>query len=224
MKSPVMIKSNKYGILLLLDQDMDFAELLEQIAVKFKEAGNFFKNASMAVSFEGRALSDLEQQQIIDVIEANSQLKIICVVDEDKQREEAYKKSLEESLNAMSENEGGQFYRGTLRSGQVLEAESSIIILGDVNPGAKIVSSGNIIVLGTLKGSAYAGGNGATGAFVVALDMNPMQIRIGDVIARSSDKPKKRPKTPEPQIAFVEDGNIYIEKLTRDVINDIPFY
>jgi septum site-determining protein MinC len=51
--------------------------------------------------------------------------------------------------------------------------------------------------------------------------MHPMQIRIGDVIARGADKHAKKER-PEPKIAFVEDGNIYIEKISREVINDLP--
>ena len=105
------------------------------------------------------------------------------------------------------------------RSGQVLETETSIVILGDVNPGAKIISKGNIIILGALKGIAYAGAAGNSSAFVVALEMNPCQIQIADVIARSSDEKKKIDK--EPKIAFIENENIYIEPLSRDILKII---
>ena len=117
----------------------------------------------------------------------------------------------------------GRFYKGTLRSGQVLESETSIIILGDVNPGARVISKGNVIVLGTLKGNIYVGAAGNENAFVAALSMEPMQIRIGDVIARCSDNgPVKKKKTEDkPKIAYVEDGNIYIEPITKEVLNDI---
>ena len=117
----------------------------------------------------------------------------------------------------------GRFYKGTLRSGQVLESETSIIILGDVNPGARVVSKGNVIVLGALKGNVFVGAAGNERAFVAALSMDPMQIRIGDVIARSSDGAARRKKKADdtPKIAFVEDGNIYIEPITKDVLNDI---
>ena len=128
---------------------------------------------------------------------------------------------VEDKLEQLSSTTG-QFYKGTLRSGQVLESESSIIILGDVNPGARVIAKGNIVVLGALKGLVYAGANGNQDAFVVALDMIPMQIRIGDVIARSSDGPPAKPaKTIDPKIAFVEDGNIYIEKLDKNSLSDI---
>lgn len=131
-------------------------------------------------------------------------------------------------MNDLSNNDG-QFYRGTLRSGQVIESEGSIVILGDVNPGAKVISSGNVIILGSLKGTVYAGVTGDSTSFVVALEMEPMQIRIGDYIARASDDAKKakdsknKKNKPETKIAFVENGNIYIEPLNKEVLNDIHF-
>ena len=94
----------------------------------------------------------------------------------------------------MEDGSDGKFYKGTLRSGQVLESETSIIILGDVNPGATVVSKGNVVVLGTLKGSIYVGAGGNENTFVAALSMDPMQIRIADYIARNSDSPEKKDK------------------------------
>ena len=120
----------------------------------------------------------------------------------------------------------GRFYKGTLRSGQVLESETSIIVLGDVNPGASLVSCGNVIILGALKGMVQAGAAGNENAFVAALSMHPMQIRIGDVIARSADGAEKtqsrRKKADDvPKIAFAEEGNIYIEPITKEVLNGL---
>lgn len=232
MKHSVVIKSNKYGIVVILDSQMDFSDLLEEVAAKFKESGNFFKGAQMAVAFEGRSLSQEQENKLVDTIMENSELNIACIVDQNKDREELFRQSIEERLAEVAPSEdSGQFYRGTLRSGQYLEAESSIIILGDINPGANVVATGNIIVLGSLKGTVYAGGNGDEHAFVVALDMDPMQIRIGDVIARSVDKAERKFRRSkrksnstimEPRIAFVEDSNIYIEAITKDVLKDIP--
>ena len=112
----------------------------------------------------------------------------------------------------------GQFYKGHLRSGQVLEFEQSVIIIGDVNPGASIISKGNIIILGSLRGTAYAGASGKKNCFIVAMDMQPIQLRIADVFARASDNGKT---TAEPRIAFIENENIYIEPLNKSVLNDI---
>ncbi|WP_313132254.1 septum site-determining protein MinC [Anaerocolumna sp.] len=219
MNNPVIIKGNKYGIVVVLDAFMKFDELKEKIAEKFRDSSKFFSKAQMAISFEGRTLSNEEQRTVLDIIAEETELHVVCVVENDPQKEEVFKKALDEKLMELS-NTTGQFYKGNLRSGQVLESETSIIVIGDVNPGARIVSKGNIIVLGSLKGTVFAGATGNTNSFVVALDMNPVQIRIADTIARSPDKPIKNAKR-ETKIAFLEEGNIYIETLNKEVLNDI---
>lgn len=219
MKNSVIIKGNKYGIVVVLDDKMDFEELKLQIAEKFRDSSKFFDKAEMALSFEGRELSIEEQREVLDIISENSELRVVCIVDTDKEREALFKKSLDEKLMELSTNTG-QFYKGNLRSGQVLEVETSIIIIGDVKPGARVVSKGNVVILGSLKGTVFAGATGNEKSFVVALDMSPMQIRIADTIARSPDNPVKEMKK-EAKIAFMEDGNIYIEPINKDVINDI---
>ena len=119
------------------------------------------------------------------------------------------------------------FYKGTLRSGQVFESDGSVVVLGDVNPGGKVVAKGSVIVLGSLKGNIFAGVDGNENAFVVALEMSPMQIKIGEIIARSSDtgtkitKGRNKTKVIEPKIAYVYDQNIYIEDLEQNALDDI---
>lgn len=219
MSNSVVIKGNKYGIIVVLSPDLPFEELKLVVAEKFKESSKFFENAKMAISFEGRYLSNDEQKEILDIIEENTDMHIVCVMENDPAKEEIFKKTVEQKLMELSNNTG-QFYKGILRSGASLEFETSVIIIGDVNHGARVVSKGNIIVLGSLKGNAFAGATGNTNSFVVALDMSPTQIRIADVIARSPDKPVKEEKK-EPKIAFLEDGNIYIEPLNKNILNDI---
>ncbi|HHU70599.1 MAG TPA: septum site-determining protein MinC [Clostridiales bacterium] len=215
----VVIKGNKYGIIVVLNPDEKFDKLKEILARKFRESSDFFKNAKMAITFEGRKLSNDEEKEILDIIAKNSDMQIICVIDNDEEREENFRKTLEEKLMEVSNNTG-QFYKGILRSGASLEFETSVVIIGDVNNGARVVSKGNIIVLGSLKGTAIAGVTGNTNSFVIALDMRPTQIRIADTIARSPDKPVKE-ESKDAKIAFLEDGNIYIEPLTKSVLQDI---
>jgi septum site-determining protein MinC len=217
----VVIKSNKYGITLFLDKQMEFQQLLTEIGEKFHASSKFFKDAQMVLAFEGRRLSEEEQMEVIRVIQENSALEILCIMEQDALKESYMKRALEEQQQ-MQSNSDGRFYKGTLRSGQVLESETSIIILGDVNPGATVVSKGNVVVLGALKGTIHAGAAGNGHAFVAALNMNPMQIRIADAIARSADGPAgAKGKMTDPMIAYTEDGNIYMEPITKEVINDI---
>ncbi|RZS92936.1 septum site-determining protein MinC [Cuneatibacter caecimuris] len=257
MNQLVSIKGNRYGIAVRMDASAPFEKILEDAGRAFSEAADFFRDARMAVSFQGRELTPDQEGQLLDVISAHSRIQVVCVVDEDKARENLYQKAVEqyarsattpprvaeqepleqeedslpgnEELYRMDEQSAsaanpGQFYKGTLRSGQVVESDSSIIVLGDINPGATVIAKGNVVVLGSLKGNAHAGSNGNTTAFVVALEMQPMQIRIGDVMGRCADGVSKRGTKPTgPQIAFVENENIYVESISRDIMNEINF-
>lgn len=226
MKNTVMIKGTKSGIILVLDEKKEWDTLKKEIAEKFKASSDFLGDAQKAISFQGRRLTQQEQEEVLDIIEENCKLQIMCVLEEDSKAEAAFAKALEQVVPAgqelmQSENSTGFFFKGNLRSGQVLDVETSIIILGDVNAGAKVISKGNVIILGSLKGNVFAGSAGNVDAFVIALDMNPVQIRIADTIARSPDEPPKKGKVKETKIAFWEDGNIYIEPLDKGVIGDI---
>ncbi len=219
MSDTVVIKGTKSGIILVLDASTEYDVLKQDVAAKFKASAAFLGEAQKAVTFQGKALTDEQKMEIIKIIEENCRLSIVCIMENDERLEQAFKNSIERQM-IQQDYSTGQFFKGNLRSGQVLDVETSIIIIGDVKAGAKVISKGNVIILGSLKGNVYAGSSGNQNAFVVALDMDPMQIRIADTIARSPDKPKKRqPK--ETKIAFWEEGNIYIETLDKDVIGDI---
>lgn len=219
MSTPVVIKGNKYGVNVHLDSAASYDEIKADTALRFKEAEKLLGDAKVAISFDGRPVTDEQQRELIDIIQANCNLHIICIIDNNPEVEEKYKKSLDETLMEL-DTASGQFYKGNLRSGQVLETETSIIILGDVNPGASVVSKGNIIVLGSLKGTAFAGAAGNRTSFVVAMGMYPMQIRIADIIARAPDEPVIQ-EVHEPKIAFIEGETICIEPLSKSVLNDI---
>ena len=176
-RNSVIIKSNAYGLILILDPDMPFEQLLQDVGEKFREAARFFKNARMALTFRGRVLTRAQERQMVYAITANAPLEIICLVDEQKEEEEYYKEAVIRTLEADEENDG-QFYRGTLSNGQVLEMEKSVIILGDVNPGAQVISKGNIVVLGCCMGSVYAGASGNNRCFAAALIIGAVTLAI----------------------------------------------
>ena len=233
MEQTVVIKSNKYGLTVCLDTETDFENLRKLVAQKFSESKKFFKGAELAVAFEGRELSQDEQILLVQEMIANAGIKVPCIVDVDAAKEAVMKQAIEHTRVSaeIEDSADGKFYKGTLRSGQVLESETSIVILGDVNPGATVVSKGNVVVLGSLKGSIYVGAGGNENTFVAALFMDPMQIRIADYIARNSDGSEKKDKKKllkkkdkmeeQPMIAYVDAGNIYIEPITKEVLADI---
>lgn len=221
-QSSVIIKSNKYGIIVILDDKLPFDELLQAVADKFSESANFFKDAKMALTFRGRTLMKHQEREIINAIVNNSKIHILCVVDERKEDEEYYKQAVAAAREELDRRDG-QFYKGTLRAGQILEVETSIIVLGDVNPGGNVISKGNIVVLGSCRGNVYAGASGNRESFVAALIMKPNQIRIADKIARSAIT--KRVDTGEyaldPKIAYIKDDHIYVKGISQDSLNDI---
>ena len=93
------------------------------------------------------------------------------------------KKEIKESEEKVDDaGEKAVLVNRTLRAGYRVEAKEHVIIVGDVNPGAEIVSAGNIIIWGKLRGSAIAGVEGDLNAVICALDMKPTQLRIGDVV------------------------------------------
>lgn len=219
MSDTVVIKGTKSGIILVLSADTDYEALKKDVAAKFKASSAFLGEAQKAIAFQGKQLTEEQKVEMVQIIEENCGLSIVCIMEENERLEQAFRRTMERQA-VEQDYSTGQFFKGNLRSGQVLDVETSIIIIGDVKAGAKVISKGNVIILGSLKGNVYAGSAGNLNAFVVALDMDPMQIRIADTIARAPDKPKKKqPK--ETKIAFWEDGNIYIEPLDKDVMGDI---
>lgn len=221
MNQSVVIKGNRYGISVFLDPQADFETLIQEVAAKFRESSRFFRGAKMALSFEGKKLSDEQQREVADTITANSQVEILCILDQDEEKERLYQAAIERRMQNEKANVG-RFYKGTLRNGQVLESEGSVVILGDVNPGAKVIAVGNVIVLGALKGTACAGITGNEKVFIAALEMEPTQLRIGNALGRGGDTKERRKKQQlKPMIAFVGDGGIYVEELSRDVLQDI---
>lgn len=225
---PVIIKSSKNGINLVLDDTLPFNELLEEIKNKFIDSEKFFKNARIAISFEGRALSQGEQFEIIEVIQQYTTISVICILDHDELMDEVIQRKMGTFVEEHSP-QTGHFYKGTLRSGQQIESETSMIVLGDVNPGAKVIAKGNIVILGALKGIAYAGAGGDPACFVAALEMDPVQIKIGDYMGRAADKKetakgfrrKAKEEAPVPQIATVYDEQILIEPISSGLLKNI---
>ncbi len=97
---------------------------------------------------------------------------------------------------------------GTLRSGQRIETPFSLLVVGDVNPGADVIAGGDIVVFGNLRGTAHASAYNDEGSdrVIIALQMRPMQLRIGSVISRGSEE-----MVDGAEIARIEERRIIVE-------------
>ncbi|HHW08898.1 MAG TPA: septum site-determining protein MinC [Firmicutes bacterium] len=113
------------------------------------------------------------------------------------------------SAETMKPYEPALLLKRTLRSGQRIDFDGNVVVVGDVNPGAVITCTGDIVVIGTLRGVAHAGAGGNTKAQVVAFRLEPTQLRIASVISRAPDGESPHPSAPE--VALIKDGAIHIQ-------------
>lgn len=236
----ITIKSFPNGFKILLDSEAAMEQLIEETAKKFGESAKFFGKARRAISFEGRKLSDAEEDALIKAITDNCEIEVCCIIEKDPERNDIYLKAMERFADA-SKAAGGQIYKGNLKSGQILKSPYNIIILGDVNRGSNVISGGSIVVLGTLYGTAEAGmknafenrlsiageetENTSEGCFVAALEMKSPNIAIGAVMAESDNKALRVPilSKKTAKIAYEKDGVIIIDSLSQDFFSNIPF-
>ena len=101
-----------------------------------------------------------------------------------------------------------RLHKGTVRSGDRISSNGDLFIIGDVNPGAIISANNNVYVWGKLFGIAFAGKNGNKNASIASLYLNPLQLRICEIVAIG---PKEKPKDQYPEIAILEDHKIIIK-------------
>ncbi len=208
-KNSVVFKGRNDGIMVILADDIPFDELKEQLARKLDDAKNFFDSAKASIKFSGRSLTEKEELELIDIIKNGADLTITFVGSGDRMRTKVEKVAADifDSKKNMT-----YFHTGALRGGQEIHYAGSVVIVGDVNPGAEIIAEGNIVVVGALKGLVHAGCKGAEGCFVLAAAMNPTQLRIADIITYLPDDPKRGRKRLL-EFAYVQDGQIYIAPL-----------
>ena len=204
----IVFKGTKDGIAILFHPDVDFETIKESLNKKVVEAAKFFDGVKTPILFKGREFTEKEEETLIQIISDNTTMNITFV----KTFEDCPIDPLKLLPPDMEQFNVTKYHRGAVRSGQELESSGSIVVTGDVNPGGIVKAEGNIIVLGQLKGMAHAGCNGMTEAFVAALSMTPVQLRIADIITRFPEENKRGPKQPE--YAYVENGQIYVMPLS----------
>lgn len=204
-KNYVIFKGTKDGVTVLFDADAPFDEICEQLRQKVEEAGKFFDNVKTSLAFKGREFSEEEEKTLLQIITENTTMRI-TFLKTDTSAGQKLTNLLEEDTHIT------KYHRGSLRNGQRLEFDGSLVVLGDINPGAEIKATRNIIVLGQLRGMAHAGCQGTAEAFIAAVYMAPVQLRIADIITRFPDENKKGEKPAE--YAFVQDGQIFVMPLS----------
>lgn len=177
----VSIRGTKEGLILLLDDQCSFSDLIHELEEKLSSKYPQVFDGPLVrakVSVGNRYLSNEQTEKLKHVI--NEKQKIIV-------------ESIESNVISLAEAEALKqesqltTYTKVVRSGQVLNVKGDLLLLGDVNHGATVQATGNIYVLGVLRGIAHAGCNGNQSACIYAAKMAPSQLRISDVVTRSPD-------------------------------------
>lgn len=203
MKNCVSINLKKNEIIIKLNDDAAQVEIVENLKKKLPELKKLYKDEKTPITVTGKILKNREIDEIQELIKS----KIDVVIDFDMPKSlglSSIKKAFDKKI-AVSET---KFHRGSLRSGQRMESEGSLVIIGDVNSGAEVMASDNIIVLGALRGLAHAGAKGNKQAIIAAGLIDTVQIRIANIV-----KEIDRDEEPMHKQAYVSvvDDNIVIE-------------
>ncbi len=217
-KEKVILKLYKEGMVVYINKKLSFDELKDIVVEKFKKSENFFKGLTLRVGFSGIELKAEEYDELISAVSEVLGCKAVLwenpepiemTTEEKLNHDLSGEQILSNAFKIELADEHTKFYTRTIRSGQLLESDGNIVIVGDVNPGAELVATGNIVVMGAIKGTVHAGAKGNREAVVVALNLSPIQLRIANVIARSPDYDVDRGFVPE--IAYIRDDKIFIE-------------
>lgn len=227
----VTFKGTVNGLTIIIKPEAGFEEIVESMRLKIENAGKFFRGAKLAVKYRGRVLNETEKNQLYDLLKKESGATILSFDEEiidnssttvqgtitGSERNNQIKKYM--YFKGIDEGQT-KFYRGTVRSGQLITFDGNLVILGDVNPGAIIEATGNIVVMGLLRGVVHAGSDGNKDAIVAALGLNPTQLRIADIITRPPDE-KGAGANQVPELAYVKGDMLYVERFLPTSIRNI---
>ncbi|MGQ0792792.1 MAG: septum site-determining protein MinC [Deltaproteobacteria bacterium] len=197
------------ALLIKLDKtktiDANIAEMNEKLAAAF------FKNSAVAVDTNEIPLAEADKSNIEEALRKSGTNFLGYKTSESVRADTAREKDTRgKSLPDVTEKKAAHIVNKTMRSGQRIEHDGDVLVIGDVNPDAYIIASGNIVVMGILRGVVHAGARGDETAVIMALKLKPQQLRIAGCFTRPPDDMQ----TPEyPEKAFVRDNQIYIEKI-----------
>jgi septum site-determining protein MinC len=179
-KQLITIKGTRDGLTLFIDDSCSFEDAFIELNEKLIE--NYSQKeepmVSVTVKLGNRYLDPEQTERLQGLINQDSHFHIQSFESNVIPKAEALLLKEESEIKAINR---------IIRSGQVMEVRGDLLLIGDVNPGGKVVSTGNIYVMGSLRGIAHAGSNGDRNAIIASSFMKPSQLRIADYISRAPD-------------------------------------
>jgi septum site-determining protein MinC len=226
----VTIKGRSNGVVIEIGKG-HWAEILAELSERLDQSGSFFRGGSVALDVGARPLLEAELEEVRKLLSASGLGLGVVRTSAERTFEAAIALGLAAQLSGGGEQEAAEVepsgsnqgfaryfvYRGNLRSGQILERKEHILVIGDVNPGAELVSQGDVLVWGRMRGIAHAGSGGDRRAVVVALHLDPIQLRVAGLFAIDLTQPERGGRRPRkssekrPEIAYIANEQIVIE-------------
>ena len=202
MRNCVGINIKKDEIIIRISEAATHEEVMECLNKKIPALKKLYKTEKTPICVAGKVLKNKEIDEIKKLISSNIDVKI--TFDSPKVLglhgiKRVFEKDIDDSET--------KFYKGSLRSGQRVEFEGSLVILGDVNSGAEVIAGETIVVLGALRGLAHAGAKGNTKAIIAAGLLETPQIRIANVIKEF----EKEDYEQNARCAFIHNDAIILE-------------
>ena len=222
----VKLKGSRVGLQLIFKPDVDFEEIRDDIRRKLEEGSRFFRRGTviqiapgiLSEENEGVLRKLFHQHGVLfrveEPVEAPPRPSRETPKETGSPSSAEKREAAAEIPKAVPVAEEPQMLvvNRTVRGGQEIKTQGSVMICGNVNPGAQIIAGGSIDVRGTCKGMVHAGAYGDVSAVVVADRLMPTQIRIADRIAQS---PEKKDKPTFAERASIKNGKIVIEPIER---------
>lgn len=200
----VIIKGNRDGLVVHCDDTGLWHELITDLYNKLKgKEGFFFEGASVTIDIGERILSPSQIRGLWKIFQDNG-MYVKGVINGNQSNGAPIREKEHPDTDSYSKLPT-LTTRRNLRSGQDISFPGNVIVIGDVNPGAEIRAVGNILVLGDLRGTAHAGAAGDACAWVGALKLRPVQLRINNIISTAPDEEPR-----QPEVARVADGMIVV--------------
>ena len=209
----VALKGTREGLVLYLDPAADFGVLMKELAKLLQNSVQFLQGASVRC-YAGKKEYTEDEHTRLGTVLREQQLELAGWLTSEEVfvqgKSQAY--ATEDQETRLWEEgmvEGScLFVERTLRSGKSVQFDGHVVVLGDVNPGAEIIATGNIAVLGALRGVAHAGATGERKASVSAYYLAPTQLRIADLVTRG---PEDEADGRGPEIARIKEDQLIVE-------------
>ena len=177
MKSCITINLKKDNIVIKINEDFSQEDIMYSLRKKIPELKKLYQSEKTPIVITGKVLKNREIDEIQELIKKHLDVKIKF----DSPRTLGLHGITKTYCKEIATSET-RFHRGSVRSGQKVEFEGSLVILGDVNSGAEVIASDNIVVLGALRGLAHAGAKGNKQAIIAAGLFDAVQVRIANVV------------------------------------------